>query len=57
MLLEEIQADKKRLVEEEKEALKAHKKDAIAEVKKLIVEYKLTKGDIRGKAIKQLMGE
>ena len=55
--LEEIQADKKRLAEEEKVALKAHKKDAIAEVKKLIVEYKLTKGDIRGKAIKQLMGE
>ena len=55
--LEEIHADKKRLVEEEKEALKAYKKDAIAEVKKLIVEYKLTKGDIRGKAIKQLMGE
>ena len=55
--LEEIQADKKKLVEEEKEALEAHKKDAIAEVKKLIVEYKLTKGDIRGKAIKQLMGE
>ena len=54
--LEEIQADKKRLAEEEKGALKAHKKDAIAEVKKLIVEYKLTKGDIRGKAIKQLMG-
>ena len=54
--LEEIQADKKRLVEEEKEALKEHKKDAIAEVKKLIVQYKLTKGDIRGKAIKQLMG-
>ena len=52
--LEEIQADKKRLAEEEKEALKAHKKDAIAEVKKLIVEYKLTKGDIRGKALKQL---
>jgi len=55
--LEEIQADKKKLVEEEKEALEAHKKDAIVEVKKLIVEYKLTKGDIRGKAIKQLMGE
>ena len=36
--LEEIQADKK----------------ALAEVKKLIVEYKLTKGDIRGKALKQL---
>ena len=29
----------------------------MAEVEKLIVEYKLTKGDIRGKAIKQLMGE
>ena len=55
--LEEIQADKKALAEEEKQALKAHKKNAVTEVKKLIVEYKLTKGDIRGKAIKQLMGE
>ena len=44
--LEEIQADSKRLVEEEKEALKAHKKDTVATVKKLIVEYKLTKGEI-----------
>ena len=52
--LEEIQADKKRLAEEEKEALKAHKKNAVATVKKLIVDYKLTKGDIRGKALKQL---
>jgi hypothetical protein len=52
--LEEIQADKKALAEEEKQALKAHKKNAVAEVKKLIVEYKLTKGDIRGKTLKQL---
>ena len=52
--LEEIHADKKALAEEEKQALKAHKKNAVAEVKKLIVEYKLTKGDIRGKALKQL---
>ena len=52
--LEEIQADKKALAEEEKQALKAHKKNAVAEVKKLIVEYKLTKGDIRGKELKQL---
>ena len=52
--LEEIQADKKALAEEEKQALKAHKKNAVAEVKKLIVEYKLTKSDIRGKALKQL---
>jgi hypothetical protein len=28
--------------------------DAVATVKKLIVDYKLTKGDIRGKALKQL---
>ena len=55
--LEEIEAQEKELAAEKKQALKAHKKDAIAEVKKLIVEYKLTKGDIRGKAIKQLMGE
>ena len=52
--LEEIQADKKALAKEEKLALKVHKKNAVAEVKKLIVEYKLTKGDIRGKALKQL---
>ena len=52
--LEAIQADKKALAEEEKQALKAYKKNAVAEVKKLIVEYKLTKGDIRGKALKQL---
>ena len=36
--LEEIQADKKALAEEEKQALKAHKKNAVTEVKKLIVE-------------------
>ena len=50
--LEEIQADKKALAEEEKQALKAHKKNAVAEVKKLILQYNLTKGDIRGKAWK-----
>ena len=52
--LEEIEADKKALAEEEKQALKAHKKNAVAEVKKLILKYNLTKGDIRGKALKQL---
>ena len=55
-IVEEIQADKKALAEEEKQALKAHKKNAVAEVKKLILQYNLTKGDIRGKALKQLMG-
>lgn len=53
----EIEAEEKALAEEKKAALKAHKKEAVAEVKKLIVDYKLTKGDIRGKALKQLMGE
>ena len=37
-----------------KRALKEHKKNAVATVKKLIVDYKLTKGDIRGRALKQL---
>jgi hypothetical protein len=54
--LAEINADKKALAEEEKKALKAHKKDAVATVKRLIVEYNLTKGDLRGKAMKQLEG-
>jgi len=36
--------------------IKAHKKNAVAEVKKLILQYNLTKGDIRGKAMKQLEG-
>ena len=52
--LEEIEADKKALAKEEKQALKAHKKNAVAQVKKLILRYNLTKGDIRGKALKQL---
>ena len=52
--LEEIEAQEKELAAEKKQALKAHKKNAVAEVKKLIVDYKLTKGDIRGKALKQL---
>ena len=32
----------------------AQKKNAVAEVKKLILKNNLTKGDIRGKALKQL---
>jgi hypothetical protein len=52
--LEEIEAQEKELAAEKKQALKEHKKNAVATVKKLIVDYKLTKGDIRGKALKQL---
>tara|TARA_A100001015_G_C14565911_1_gene547185 strand:- start:23 stop:241 length:219 start_codon:yes stop_codon:yes gene_type:complete len=51
--LEEIEANEKELAAEKKQALKEHKKNAVATVKKLIVDYKLTKGDIRGKALKQ----
>lgn len=52
--LEEIEAQEKELAAEKKQALKEHKKNAVAEVKKLILQYNLTKGDIRGKALKQL---
>jgi hypothetical protein len=55
--IEEIEAEEKALAAEKKAALKAHKKNAVAEVKKLIVDFKLTKGDLRGKALKQLFGE
>jgi len=55
--IQEIEALEKELAKEKKEAMKAHKKNAVAEVKKLIIDYKLTKGDIRGKAMKQLMGD
>ena len=52
--LEEIEANEKELAAEKKQALKEHKKNAVATVKKLIVDYKLTKGDTRGKVLKQL---
>ena len=52
----EIEAEEKALADEKKVALKEHKKEAVATVKKLIMEFKLSKGDIRGKALKQLEG-
>ena len=54
--LEEIEAQEKELAAEKKQAIKEGKKDAVAEVKRLILKHKLTKGDIRGKAMKQLEG-
>ena len=53
-LIEEIKEENEKQAEEEKKAVKAHKKEAVATVKKLILEFNLTKGDIRGKAMKQL---
>ena len=52
--LEEIEANEKKLAPEQKLAMKEHKKDAVATLNKLIVDYKLTKGDIRGRLLKQL---
>ena len=52
----EVALKQKALAEEEKKAVKAHNKEAIAKVKKLILEFNLTKGDIRGKAMNQLEG-
>ena len=54
--LAEIHAEQKELAVEEKKAVKAHKKEAVATVKKLILEFNLTKGGIRGKAMKPLEG-
>jgi hypothetical protein len=54
--LAEIHADKKSLAEEKKKAIKAHKKEAVNTLKRLIVEFNLTKGDLRGKSMKQLEG-
>ena len=48
--LEEIEAQEKELAAEKKQAIKEVKKDAVAEVKRLILKHNLTKGDIRGKA-------
>ena len=55
--LAEIHAEQKALAEVEKKAVKAHKKEAVATVKKLILEFNLTKGDLRGKAMTQLNGD
>ena len=52
--LEEIEALEKELAAEKKQALKEYKKNAVATVNRLILKHKLTKGYIRGKAMKQL---
>ena len=55
--LAEIHAEQKALAEEEKKAVKAHKKEAVATVKKLILEFNLTKGDIQGNRISKVYQE
>tara|TARA_R100000951_G_scaffold96811_1_gene86255 strand:- start:700 stop:879 length:180 start_codon:yes stop_codon:yes gene_type:complete len=52
--LKEIQEDKAKLEAEEKAAIKEHKKDAIQQVKKLIEDFDISGGDLRGKVAKKL---
>lgn len=52
--IEEIHQDKLKLDAEEKEAIKTHKRAAIQEVKKLIVQFDISGGDLRGKVAKKL---
>ena len=52
--LKEIQDDKATLEAEEKAAIKEHKKDAIQQVKKLIEDFDISGGDLRGKVAKKL---
>ena len=52
--LEDINANKKALARKKKTGLKTYNNEAVATVTKLIVQFSLTKGDLRGKAMKQL---
>jgi hypothetical protein len=54
--LDDINANKKALAKKKKTGLKAYNNEAVATVTKLIVPFSLTKGDLRGKAMKQLEG-
>ena len=49
-----FQENRQLLLSGSKHALKEHKKEAVATVKKLIMQYKLSMGNLRGKAQKQL---
>ena len=49
-----FQENRQLLLSGSKHALKEHKKEAVATVKKLIMQYKLSMGDLRGKAQIQL---
>jgi hypothetical protein len=57
MKVSEIDAQIAQLQEQRATAIKEEKKAAIATVKELVLQFKLTKGDLRGKAMKQLNGE
>ena len=55
-----IEEARKQLEEAQKQldlAVKAEKKDVVSKMKEDIVALKLTKGDLRGNAMKQLLGK
>ena len=57
MDISEIDKQIAELQKKKEDAIKESKKKAVVDVKKLILDFKLTKGDLRGKAMKQLIGE
>ena len=56
MDINEIDKQIAELQKKKEVAIKVSKKKAVVDVKKLILDFNLTKGDLRGKALKQLVG-
>ena len=54
MDINEIDKQIAELQKKKEVAIKVSKKKAVVDVKKLILDFNLTKGDLRGKALKQL---
>ena len=55
--LAEIRDLKAQLVEEEKKALKAEKAAVVKQMKQDIIDFGITKGDLRGEPMKQILGK
>ena len=56
MDINEIDKQIAELQKKKEVAIKVSKKKAVQDVKKLILDFKLTKGDLRGNAMKQSIG-
>ena len=56
MDISEIDKQTAELQKKKEDAIKESKKKTVVDVKKLILDFKLTKGGLRGKAMKQLIG-
>jgi hypothetical protein len=55
--LAEIRDLKAQLIEEEKKALKAEKAAVVKQMKQDIIDFGITKGDLRGEPMKQILGK